>query len=287
MFSTPFCCPNSLCKHHETPTGKFYAKRGYYTPRHSHQPVPRYCCKTCGRGFSAQTFKATYGQRRPEVNEIIKELLCSGVTLRRAARIARVSRRTLSRKLRWLASEARAAHDAFLDSEDIKTSYVQFDEMETYEACKLLPLSIALAVRPKTGQIVNAQVAIMNCHGRMAPVAVASFGKHRDTRRDACIRVMGSIKRVAKTAVTIATDAKQAYRTIIKSCIPNATHVAHKSRVKSGTYDPLFRLNHLCAMLRADLARLSRRTWSATMDSEFLQDHLDLYVAYNNGYPLG
>ena len=204
MFTAPVCCPNPLCENHGAPAVKFYVKRGYYKPRHSHQPVPRYCCKRCGKGFSAQTFKATYGQRRPEVNEIIRELLCSGVTLRRAARVAHVSRRTLASKLRWLAGEARAAHDAFLDSEDIKTSYVQFDEMETYEVSKLLPLSIALAVRAKTGQIIDAQVAVMNCHGRMAPVAAGRYVKDKDTRRDACLRVMGSIGRVAKKAVTIA-----------------------------------------------------------------------------------
>jgi hypothetical protein len=32
------------------------------------------------------------------------------------------------------------------------------------------------------------------------------------------------------------------------------------------------------------MARLSRRTWSASKKPECLQDALDPYLAYNNGY---
>ena len=40
----------------------------------------------------------------------------------------------------------------------------------------------------------------------------------------------------------------------------------------------------ICAKLRADLSRLARKTWSASKKAACLQDHLDLYVAFNNGY---
>jgi hypothetical protein len=47
-----------------------------------------------------------------------------------------------------------------------------------------------------------------------------------------------------------------------------------------------FLAGSLGCLVRADLARLSRRTWSATMDRDFLQAHLALYIAYHNGYPV-
>ena len=75
---------------------------------------------------------------------------------------------------------------------------------------------------------------------------------------------------------------------LIKTALPHAVHVAHPSRrlpANSKQKDPLFWLNVTCAKLRADLARLSRRTWSASKKPECLQDALDLYIAYSNGYP--
>ena len=40
------------------------------------------------------------------------------------------------------------------------------------------------------------------------------------------------------------------------------------------------------AKLRADVSRLARQAWSASKKAERLQDHLMLYIAYNNGYRL-
>jgi hypothetical protein len=39
--------------------------------------------------------------------------------------------------------------------------------------------------------------------------------------------------------------------------------------------------------IRADLSRMARRTWSTTKRAERLQDHLDIYIAFNNGYEFG
>ncbi len=92
-------------------------------------------------------------------------LLCSGVTMRRAASLLGVARRTVEKKARWLAKQSRKAHAEFLDSSPGLTAYVQLDELETYEASKLKQLSVALAIRPKTGQVLAAEVGSMNCHG--------------------------------------------------------------------------------------------------------------------------
>ena len=51
-------------------------------------------------------------------------------------------------------------------------------------------------------------------------------------------------------------------------------------------WDPLFRLNQKFAKLRADLARLGRQTWSASKTASGLEDHLAIYVAFNNGCKL-
>jgi hypothetical protein len=198
--------------------------------------------------------------------------------------------------MRWLASEARKVHTKFLNAPPALTSYVEVDEMETYETSKLKPLSIALAVRHKTGHIIGAEVATMNCHGKMAALSRNVYGIRADTRARAFLDVLQSVQKVARPQVTIGTDGKWAYNALINKVIPGAIHAPHvraKGQKKTGTsvptqkpWDPLYRLNQTAAKLRADISRLARRTWSASKRATRLQDHLAIYIAFNNGYAL-
>ncbi|MGZ3656152.1 MAG: hypothetical protein ACXWR1_04035, partial [Bdellovibrionota bacterium] len=53
--------------------------------------------------------------------------------------------------------------------------------------------------------------------------------------------------------------------------------------LKEGRYDPLFSINHTCAMFRANVNRLIRKTWCTTKSQERLRSHLILYAnAHNN-----
>jgi hypothetical protein len=196
-----------------------------------------------------------------------------------------------------LARRARKKHAEFLASGEVKTSYVQFDEMETFAGNKMKPLSIALAVRGKTGQIVAARVAAMNCHGPLASKALSIYGPRVDTRDRARSNVLRTVGAIAGSKITVATDGNKAYGPVIKSVLPNAKHDVHvggrnkhqqQPPQKKGKkpFDPLFRLNHTCAKIRADLSRMARRTWATTKCMWALQ-YLDLYIAYNNGYELG
>ena len=139
LFTKPQRCPNPACPHHTDGAKGFYVRKGTSRTKHDHQLVPRYRCKECGRWFNSRSFSPTAGQHKTEVNREIMELICSGVTLRRTARIARVAKKTVERKVRWLAKEAHKAHARFLASPPERTSYVQVDEMETYEQSKLKP----------------------------------------------------------------------------------------------------------------------------------------------------
>jgi hypothetical protein len=40
------------------------------------------------------------------------------------------------------------------------------------------------------------------------------------------------------------------------------------------------------AKIRNDLSRMARKTWVTTKKAEMLQAHLDLYIAWNNGYKI-
>ena len=166
--------------------------------------------------------------------------------------------------------------------------------MESYEGNKLKQISIALGIRYKTGDILGARVATMKCKGPMAAKSQKLYPLRTDTREAAFRSVVQNVARVAKPCITIASDAKPSYGNIIKGVIPDAVHTPYKRpkrkkkddpEIEKGL-DPLYRLNHMAAMLRADISRLARRTWAASKMWERLEDHLSIYIAFNNHYSL-
>lgn len=55
-----------------------------------------------------------------------------------------------------------------------------------------------------------------------------------------------------------------------------------QGELKAGGFDPLFSLNHTCAMYRDNLTRMSRRTWCTTKGPDRLQSLVNLYVCAHN-----
>lgn len=92
----------------------------------------------------------------------------------------------------------------------------------TYEHTKLKPLSIALAVRYKTGEIVSANVATMNRKGHWAELSRRLYGLRTDTRREACLQVINDVRQIAKADITIASDSKRAYAHALESAFAKA-----------------------------------------------------------------
>lgn len=283
MPAQPKQCPSITC----LATGKFFIKKGYFKCKHNHQRVPRYKCKLCGKFFGSHTGRPTAGQKKPRLNHEIFRLYASGMTQRRLAKTLDCHHKTVARKLVFIAAEARKYHEKVVSEGRLKTSYAQFDEMETFEHTKLKPLSIAFAVRVKTGEIIEAKVAEMNCHGRNAELSQQIYGLRQDTRDAAREDVFKMLAKCQKASLSIVSDAKADYPNIAKKFVPEAKFVQVPSRIaKSGGADKMFTLNYTAAKIRNDLSRMARRTWVTTKAQWALQAHLDLYIAYNNGYDI-
>ena len=199
MYIKPIQCPKCLVEGE-----KFFFKSGYYYTKHNYQPdVPRYTCLKCGAKFSSHSDRTNRGQRKPELNEQIFMWICSSVPMSRITENLEVNRRTVERKVRWLAEQAKQFHKRHIESGEFKTSYVQFDELETFEHTPMKPLSVAIAVLPKTGQIIDMRVATMNCHGPLAFAAKEKYGVRPDTRNEACSTVMKTVARVPKSVMDL------------------------------------------------------------------------------------
>lgn len=287
-------CPNAKCQHHKDGAEGFrYIKKGYFKTQWNRQPVPRYQCKNCGKFFSASTMKPlVYRQKKPKVAGEVFKFYASGVSQRRLAICLGVNRKTVVRKFLMLARQARIAHEAFVAKGNLKTSWAQFDEMETYEHTKMKPLSIALAVVGKTGQIIEAQAAPMRCKGHLAKASNEKYGWRQDTRDAAREDVMLMVKKCARKDLLVVTDKKTSYIKMVRKYLPGATHERYlrkPSKLGQSRHnkdDMLFTLNYTCAKIRGDLSRMARRTWVTTKAQWALQAHLDLYIAWNNGYEI-
>jgi hypothetical protein len=208
------------------------------------------------------------------------------------AQLLKINRKTVVRKFRFL-SKIGVIENAKL----IKSQYqgslklIQFDDLETSEHTKCKPLSVALAVDPTTRIILGFKVSQMPAKGHLAEIARKKYGYRPDHRSEGWSDFMLSLKPIAHPNAKFTSDENPHYPALIKKHFPESQHVTVKGKrgslsgqgeLKKIGFDPIFALNHTCAMLRANMNRLLRRTWCTTKNKQGLIDHLSLYVNYHN-----
>ncbi len=290
-------CPESECpsKDHQAridPKVGRILRKGTYYRRSDGQHIPRFVCTACGTSFSSARSHSTYRQKKRQLNLKVCQLLYSGVSQRRAARLLKISRNTVARKKRFMTIRARKHHETFMQSlTKTPLGFIQFDDLETSEHTKCKPLSVALAVEPRTRKILGFEVSQMPARGPLSSVALKRYGPRADLRSDGWNALFAKLKPIVAPDARWLSDENPHYPKHLKAHHPEATHQTTPSRraraqglgeLKKGGFDPLFALNHTCAMLRANLNRLFRKTWCTTKNRRGLIDHLTLYVWYHN-----
>lgn len=286
-------CPDSEClSQGPAPQNGLVIRKGYFFRKSDGQWIPRYFCPRCRHFFSSASSQACSGQKKRHLNSRLSLLLTSGVSQRRASLLLRVNRKTVVRKFRFLAEQARLKQSGWLkELARTPVSVIQFDDLETSEHTKCKPLSVALAVEPRSRKILGFQVSPMPAKGHLARIAFRKYGFRPDERAQGWNALFESLKPLTTPDAQWLSDENPHYPPSLKRHHPQASHVTFKSRrgciagqgeLKKIGFDPLFSLNHTCAMLRANLNRLFRRTWCTTKTKSGLIDHLCLYVWYHN-----
>lgn len=291
-------CPNAFCPSYSSssaslgPNAGPVVRNGFFYRSSDSRHIQRFLCRSCGRNFSRATGHSCFAQKKRRINVVLGRLLCSGVSQRRAARILRVNPKTVVRKLRFLSAQAKREHETWLRSlpkESIRSC--QFDDLETAEHTKCKPLSVALAVDPSGRKILGFQVSQMPAKGLLASTARKKYGPRKDLRAIGWDRVLRELRPVLAPKVEITSDENPHYSKFIRRHFPEAAHVQVKGgrgsisgqgELKKLRFDPIFALNHTCAMLRANLNRLFRRTWCISKTRQGLIDHLWIYTVYHN-----
>jgi len=289
------CCPHSHNDLAPNMDPKIHpiVRNGVYFRKSDSHFVAKYYCRICKRYFSQTTLSPTCFQKKRRITQPVYLLLNSGVSQRRAALVLQVNPKTIIRRFRWLASQSRLRQAEWLHKtySHAPLEMIQFDDLETAEHTKCKPLSVSLAVDPKTRKILNFQVSAMPAKGLLAHVALRKYGYRKDERGQGWNQMMKELIPIVSPKATWKSDQNPHYPKHLFAHHPLACHettpggrgaIGGQGELKKLKFDPLFALNHTCAMLRANLNRLFRRTWCISKNRQGLIDHISIYVTFHN-----
>ena len=288
-------CPFPGCPSQSSgPDSRRVVRKGYFNRSSDCRRIQRFLCRCCNRTFSNAIRSDCYRQKKRTLNDQIFKLLESTMSERRVALHLGISRTTVARKVRFLNERAKRRNEDFRQSilkSGKPIEAIQFDEMESFERSKCLPLSIPLIVVPGTRKILAVGVAQMPATGLLVEKARKKYGKRADERAQVAARLLKQVAPLLSPDVKILTDQKPQYPSWIREQLPQARHETTPGRRGSGTgqgelkvggWDPLFSLNHTAAMFRANVNRLLRKTWCTSKRADRLEGHLQRYMQYHN-----
>lgn len=253
------------------------------------QWIERYRCRRCAHRYSSATFQCAYRQKKRHKNETIRKLYASNMSLRRIAIVLRLHRTTVVRKFLFLGKEAEERFYRLNQERGLAMEF-EFDDLETFEHTKCKPLSVTLAVEFKTRRILGLEVSTMKAKGKLVGKA-KRYGERKDTRKDARRALFERLVGMTSETCLIKSDQNPYYEKDVREFFPKATYHQYKGQrgslggqgeLKKIKFDPLFSLNHTCAMLRANVNRLIRKTWNTTKRQDRLRAHLFLYAEFHN-----
>ena len=265
-------------------------KFGRYHRDDDAQSIQRYRCNACGKCHSSATHAPTYRQKRRRLNRLIEMDIASSTAQRRIAIKHRCDRKTVARKVQFLAQEARKKTQKWLEKNG-PFDTLQWDELITFEHSRLKPLSVAVMACVRSRCVIGFGIAQIPASGQIAKRSVEKYGKRRNRSGSMRKRVLKEVAQHVSDSASITTDEHPRYAAEISRAFPKMSHTQHRSvrgsltgqgELKRTGYDPLFNINHTLAMMRDNIKRLTRRTWCTTKLASSLDDVIAIYVNYHN-----
>ena len=263
---------------------------GTYFRKSDRLLIQRYRCKDCRKTFSEASASDCFGQKKRQMNPLVVKLLLGGFSQRRTAFVLNLTRQTIARKIMHMGKKAEFILPQ-LNRLQPKAKIVEFDDLETFEHSKCKPLSVSLMVEHHSRWIMGFRVSQMPAKGHLAQISVQKYGPRKDHRKTSRNALFQELKDFIEPNALIKSDQNPHYPSDVKRHFPKADHQAFKGRrgcvvgqgeLKRGGFDPLFSLNHTCAMMRDNIKRLARRTWCTTKLPKCLSYQIALYALYHN-----
>lgn len=284
-------CPSCNISYRRAPGSRTgITKFGQFYRKSDRKTVQRYFCRPCKRHFSVATLSPCYRQKKRHINSKVVQLLVGGVSQREGSKILGITRNTFVRKFMFTGAAAQSKLHAFHAGYP-RSQVIEFDDMETFEHTKCKPVAITIAVEFKSRRILDYQVSKMRPKRPLTPDLLSKYGDRQDQRKQARAKLFSNLQSLISPNCVIKSDQNPHYPLDVKKFFPQSNHKAYISRracivgqgeLKSAAFDPLFSLNHTCAVLRARTSRLIRKTWCTTKKMERLHLHLGLVILHHN-----
>jgi transposase-like protein len=283
-------CPHLNCESYKK--NEQVVRFGKFYRQDTSEWVSRFKCKTCLKTFSSATNTLEFRHKKRRINYTLMHLLCSGVSQRRSAKILLVDKKTIARKVNYLAMKARENHLLFLQQlENAPVLNIQFDDLVTSIHTKLKPVTVTVAIDKSNRAILSATVGVIPAFGKLAGISKEKYGKRDNEHRRTLEATFKTLKPMITEETLFESDEHKLYPKVFKQYFNETklcqfkgmkSTVAGLGELKMRSFDPLFSINHTLAMLRANINRLFRRTWCTSKDIFMLQNHIDIYVNYHN-----
>lgn len=249
-------------------------KRGSYQTKTG--KVQRYQCKACSKLQSKRTFSDNYRMRKQRMAKKIEAMYCERMSLRGIGRVLKVNRKTVEKYFLKMAKKAEIENLKNLDNREIVTSYIQFDSLETFEHTKRRPLGIHISIRAKTGELISAKVHKTDIRAlAVSQTKIREWNSQTNQMQSLCEMLLETKKAFNRINTTIACDGYRPQINLTKK-------ICDESFVNVSVLPENKKIDLTMLKLRNDISRLSRKSLCSTKKAERLQNHLDLYINYNN-----
>lgn len=237
----------------------------------------RYKCKVCKKTFTKRNNSINYRHRKQHLRDAITNMYCERMSLRGIARTLNISYPTVVKYFRENAKLAKKATKKRLNEKGLITSYVQFDQLETYEHTKRKPVGIQLSIRHKTGEIISAKAGYIPIRALTVSKPYSTEWNKRANQSNHTYRMLQETKKALNPkGSTITCDGYRPQIKLLKNICKQPFITIQPSSKEHKKIDRVFR------RMRQDMSRLGRKTLSTTKRLEHLQNHLDLYTDYHN-----
>lgn len=258
---------------------KTVKKIGYYKTKSAR--VQRYKCKICNLSFSKRTHSENYRCRKQKLQRKIVEMYCEGMSQRAIARVLKINRKTVERYFIKNAHKARSENLKNLEDKRNLTTFIQIDELETFEHTKRRPLAVQTSIRSKTGEILSMKVCTIPIRAlNVAQTYLKEWNSQVNRKTKLTEMLLETQKAANPENITISCDGYREYLVITKNIFGKDNVEIYESKANVQKIDLFF------AKLRQDISRLRRKTLATTKRRYRLQQHLDLYIRYHNKYRL-
>lgn len=288
-FKPPFC-PNSKCKFHTDPVGKFWSNKGSRKMKKYPYVNLRYKCKVCEKSFSYTSFRLDY-RRRSNPFELIFNLSTQGMSNRAISRTLNISEHKVRDSLKVLSRQALLKMEFFSSKIEIKEP-LAYDGFETFTQSQYDPNNINHLIGKNSLFVYDFSFSHMNRKGRMTNYQKVKlkkiekkYGRYPSNQiRVKTKKILEYLTKKTKTPVVLHTDEHKSYQLVLKKDLPahKIDHRITNSKIYRNSKNELFPVNHLDMKLRHFLKSCTRETIGFNKNEAGLMDRIILFLTCKN-----